>query len=177
MVEFFTGRLLLREFSTDDAAAFAAYQADPRNLEFYSEDQAEPTHARELLRLFVQWAEERPRRNYQLAIAERVMPRTVIGSCGLRTEGLTEGAAEFGIELAPQHWGRGYAAEAARALLAFGFDELRLHEVLGESVSANVRVARLMARLGFTAAGTQPGAAWMQERGWAYVEWQLRRDR
>ena len=176
-MEIVTKRLLLREFVPDDAPAFTAYHADPRNAEFYSPVEAEPGHARELLRTFQRWAAERPRRNYQLAVAERPAPHEVIGCCGLRGEGLAAGVAEFGIEFAPHSWGYGYATEAARALLAFGFRELGLDEVRGVSVSANVRVVRLVRRLGFTAAGTRPGPAWMQARGWSQSAWELRRDR
>lgn len=116
---------------------------------------------------------ERPRRNYQLAI---VRGDQVIGSCGIRMEGCEPGIAEyaeFGLELAPEHWGCGLASEAARAMLRFGFRDLGVREVRGETVTENTRVQRLVERLGFTRAGTRPGPEWMRERGWSQTEWQL----
>jgi RimJ/RimL family protein N-acetyltransferase len=176
-VEIATPRLLLRELGPGDAPAFVAYHADPRNAEFAGPDEAGPVHAGALLELFARWAAERPRRNYQLAIAARDPPHRLLGCCGLRGGGLEPGVAEFGIELAPDEWGRGYASECARALLDAGFAELGLHEVRGVSVSANARVARLLRRLGFVPTIARDGPPWMRARGWREQEWRLTRRR
>lgn len=176
-MEIITERLLLREFTQDDTPAFLAYQANPRYAEFYSLEESAPDHARELLRLFSTWASERPRRNYQLAVAELRNPRQLLGCCGLRLKGLGAGTAEFGLELAAESWGQGYATEAARALLGFGFRELRLDDVRSESVSANARVIALAHRIGLVEIGTRPGPAWMSVRGWHQIDWQLTRGR
>ena len=47
-------------------------------------------------------------------------------------------------------WGHGYATEAARAALAYGFDELALDEIVSFTVPANVPSQRVMERLGMT---------------------------
>ena len=74
-MEIVTDRFVLRDFVEKDSPAFAAYHADPRSLDLYGYEQAKPGHARELLELFKSWAEERPRRNYQLAIIQRKEPQ------------------------------------------------------------------------------------------------------
>jgi RimJ/RimL family protein N-acetyltransferase len=151
-VEIITERLLLREFVAADLPALVTYQADPRYAEFWPEE-APPGQSRQLLDRFIDWATERPRRNYQLAVAQIDLPHEVMGSCGLRDLGFDATTAEFGIELAPQSWGHGYATEAARAILAFGFRELGLLEVRGVSVTENWRVTEMVSRLGFTRLG------------------------
>lgn len=177
-MQLLTERLVLREYTPADEPAFLAYQGDPRALEFYSDEEARPEQLRELIPLFMRWAAEEPRRNWQLAIAERAAPARVIGSGALRAEGLAkEGQAELGLELSPAYWGRGYASEAARALLDYGFRELGLREVLGVTVSANARIATLVRRLGFVTTGSRAGPAWMTERGWDYSTWRLTRER
>lgn len=173
-VEITTTRLLLREFIDGDLPALAAYQADPRYAEFWPED-APLGHSRQLLETFRGWAAERPRRNYQLAVAHLDLPHEMIGTCGLRGHGLDAAAAEFGIELAPHSWGHGYATEAARAILGFGFRDLGLLEVRGVSVTENSRATEMVSRLGFTRLGRQPGPAWIDARGWSQTEWQLTR--
>jgi [ribosomal protein S5]-alanine N-acetyltransferase len=173
-VEIITDRLLLREFSDGDLAALSAYQADPRSVEYWSED-APPDQSRQLFDMFRRWTAETPRRNYQLAIAQLSRARELIGNCGVRCEGQSDGVAEFGIELAPRWWGHGYAAEAARAIVGFGFRELALREVRAVTVTENARVAKLLAQLGFTALGRRPGPGWMDARGWSETEWQLTR--
>lgn len=57
---------------------------------------------------------------------------------------------EVGWRLAAQHWGRGYATEGARAAIAFGFDHLKLDEIVSFTVPANLRSRRVMERLGMT---------------------------
>ena len=114
-----TTRLVLREYAADDLAPLLAYQSDPRGRAFYAPDEAPGAQAPELLHTFLAWAAAEPRRNRQLAVAPRREPRALVGSCGLRQEGMDAGRAEFGIELAPEVWGRGYGAEAAAAMLDF----------------------------------------------------------
>jgi RimJ/RimL family protein N-acetyltransferase len=176
-MEIVTKRFLLRDFTKEDEPSFLAYHADPRYAEFCAPEEVAPSHTRELLRLFSQWAAERPRRNYQLAIVDRRNSQELIGCCGLRRKGHDSDQAELGIELAPRCWGRyAYAIEVASALIEFGFCDLGLKEIRGVSVSANLRVARLAHRYGFVAVGTRPSPDWMYARGWSQTEWQLTRE-
>jgi RimJ/RimL family protein N-acetyltransferase len=175
-MRFTTTRLILREYAADDLDALRAYQTDPRAREFYAPDEGLPDGLPDLLRTFLDWAAEVPRRNWQLAIATRREPCALVGSCGLRRAGMEPGHAELGLDLAPGVWGRGYGTEAATALLDFGFDELGLVAVRGRTVSANVRIAGLVARLGFTPVGTSEGPPWMAGRGWSVADWELRRQ-
>ena len=105
-MEITTNRFLLRDFSPADETAFLAYRRDPRLAEFCSEEEASLESSRALLALFIRWANERPRLNYQLAITKRESPGDLLGCCGLRSEGCDSGVAELGIELAPDCWGR-----------------------------------------------------------------------
>jgi len=172
-----TDALLLREYRPADEPALLAYHADPRAREFYGPEEARPDQVRELLRTFETWAGERPRRNYQLAIALREDAETLVGSGGLRQAGLEAGTADLGLELAPAWWGRGFATEAGSALLHFGFGELGLATIRGLTVSANTRVAALVRRLGFERVAEHPGEGWMAARGWTETEWRLTRER
>jgi ribosomal-protein-alanine N-acetyltransferase len=170
-MEISTKRFLLREFTDEDGPAFLAYQSDPRYAQFCGPKEVGVDHARELLRQFREWAAERPRRNYQLAMPVIRHPQELLGCGGLRCEGYGPDQAELGIELAPQYWGRyAYAMEIASALIDFGFTTLGLSEVRGISVSANSRVACLAHRYGFVAVGRRPGSEWMHARGWHHTE-------
>ncbi|MBD2164049.1 GNAT family N-acetyltransferase [Calothrix membranacea FACHB-236] len=171
-MEIVTKRFLLRDFITEDEPAFFAYHTDPRYAEFCSPEEIAPNYTRELLSLFRQWANERPRINYQFAIVERFNSQELIGCCGLRRENHSSEQAELGIELAPKFWGRyAYAIEVAKAMIDFGFQNLGLKEIRGITVSANLRIARLALRYGFVIIGTIPS-----ERGWSQTEWLLTRE-
>jgi RimJ/RimL family protein N-acetyltransferase len=57
---------------------------------------------------------------------------------------------EIGWRLARDHWGRGYATEAARAALEFGFGQLALGEIVSFTTALNLRSQRVMQRIGMT---------------------------
>ncbi|MBB4569095.1 GNAT family N-acetyltransferase [Rhizobium leucaenae] len=76
-----------------------------------------------------------------------------IGFCGLaRTNHLEPfvpaGAVEIGWRLAARYWGKGLVSEAARALLAGGFETLGLDQIVSFAVHNNIRSTSVMERIG-----------------------------
>ncbi|WP_267434038.1 GNAT family N-acetyltransferase [Sphingomonas sp. GM_Shp_1] len=61
--------------------------------------------------------------------------------------------AELGYWLAPAHWGHGLMTEAARAVIAFGFDHLGLPALTSEYFDDNPASGRVLAKLGFVETG------------------------
>jgi len=57
---------------------------------------------------------------------------------------------EIGWRLGAEFWGQGLATEGARAVLRFGFDELKLPEIVALTVPANRRSRRVMEKIGMT---------------------------
>ena len=55
---------------------------------------------------------------------------------------------EIGWRMHPRYWGQGYATEAARLALDYGFTKLRLQEIVSFTAVANVRSRAVMERLG-----------------------------
>jgi RimJ/RimL family protein N-acetyltransferase len=55
---------------------------------------------------------------------------------------------EIGWRLAAEFWNRGYATEAAREAMRFGFEELRLTEIVSLTVPANLPSRRVMEKIG-----------------------------
>ncbi len=95
----------------------------------------------------------------------------------MRRAGLPPDHAEFGIELAPDYWGRhAYAVEIGRGMLDFAFRELRVGIVTGSTVSANTRISRLAAWFGAEMVTAHDGGEWMAARDWSNVEWHLTRE-
>ena len=64
-----------------------------------------------------------------------------------------DGGTEFGYWLARQHWGRGYATEAGRAVLAAARDSLRLRRVDAGHFLDNPASGRVLEKLGFRPTG------------------------
>ena len=142
-----TERLVLREWRDPDVEALIAMNADPLVMEFFPQ-----TYSPERTRHFVArirecWAERR----YGLWAVERKDTATFIGYVGLWPATFPAHftpAVEVGWRLAADQWGHGYATEAARAALAYGFDSLGLEEIVSFTSSVNVRSWRVMERLG-----------------------------
>jgi len=160
-----TDRLLLREFEEDDWRAVLAYQSDPRYLRYYAWDERPEEEVRAFVRMFVAQQEETPRWKYQLAIVLKEEGR-LIGNCGLRRAAPGARVADIGYEIDPRYWGRGYATEAARAIVAFGFGELRLHRLWAACVLENTGSSRVLEKLGMRREGHLRENEWMKGRWW-----------
>lgn len=144
-----TERLLLRLWRAADREPFAALNADPRVMEFFP---ATLTHAESdaLAARIERGLEER---GFGLWAVEIPGVAEFAGFVGLEIpsfESHFTPCVEVGWRLAAEHWGRGYASEAARAALRFGFEQVGLKEIVSFTTRANLRSRRLMERLGMT---------------------------
>ncbi|HWM09643.1 MAG TPA: GNAT family N-acetyltransferase [Solirubrobacteraceae bacterium] len=81
-------------------------------------------------------------------LRERASGELVGDVCLQRTEVEGEPAVEIGWTLLPARWGRGYATEAARAALAYGFETAGLDEVVSFTMPHNRASRRVMEKLG-----------------------------
>lgn len=142
-----TARLLLREFVPEDWTAVYAYQTDPLYLRYYQWLGRSEADVREFVQVFLDWQQERPRTKFQLAIIHREESR-LIGNCGIRINDRIGREANIGYELDNRYWNQGYATEAARAILRFGFSELNMQRIWAECLADNVGSARVLEKLG-----------------------------
>jgi RimJ/RimL family protein N-acetyltransferase len=142
-----TARLLLRRWRPADRPAFASLNADPRVMEhFPSVLTREASDAlADLIDLHFE------RHGFGLWAVEIPGTAPFAGFIGLSVPAFAAAftpCVEIGWRLAAEHWGRGYAAEGARAVLACAFHTLELGEVVSFTVPANVRSRRVMERIG-----------------------------
>lgn len=160
-----TGRLVLRDFVGDDWPAVLAYQNDPRYLRFYAWTRRTPEDAQAFVARFIAQQEREPRLKFQLAIT---LPATsqLIGNAGIRIKTAGGHEADIGYELDPQHWGCGYASEAARALVQFGFEELHLRRISAHCLAENAASARVLAKLGMRLEGRLRDSEHSKGRYW-----------
>ena len=142
-----TERLVLRDFTQTDLTAYQAVCSHPAFRQFYSAGEATPERYAQLLDTFIGWAAEQPRTKFQMAI--ELYTGTLIGSCGVRITSTVEKQATFGCELNQSYWGKGFAQEASRAILNFGFVELDLNKIYAETNSSNLAAVALARKLGF----------------------------
>jgi ribosomal-protein-alanine N-acetyltransferase len=143
-----TERLLLRRWRDSDREPFAALNADPEVMRHFPSTLT-AAQSDELIDII----ERRFAHGYGLWAVEVPGTAPFIGFVGLNRapfEAHFTPAVEVGWRLAAQHWGRGYATEAARAAMTFGFDTVGLDEIVSFTVPANAPSRAVMERLGMT---------------------------
>jgi len=145
-MELTTARLTLREFQPDDWRAVLEYQHDPRYLRFYPWTDRSADDVRRFVDAFCAQQRGSPRARYQLAVTERETG-VLVGNCGVRVESVDARQGSIGYELDPRYWGRGYATEAAAAMMRIGFCELGLHRLWARVLAANEPSIRVLERL------------------------------
>lgn len=142
-----TDRLLLRRWKQEDRVPFFQLNSDPAVCEFLpklltreeSDSFADRIEQHFDLHGFGLWAVEVP----------QVAP--FIGFVGLSTprfDAHFTPCTEIAWRLSADHWGQGYATEAATAALQYGFSKRNLTEIVSLTVPANVRSRRVMERIG-----------------------------
>ncbi|MBQ8381600.1 MAG: GNAT family N-acetyltransferase [Clostridia bacterium] len=89
---------------------------------------------------------------FDWAIVEKDSGR-MIGTCGFTRLAKQHALGEVGYVLNPDYHGRGYATEAVRAVIAFGFENLELHRIEGRYMVENTPSRRVMERCGLSFEG------------------------
>jgi ribosomal-protein-alanine N-acetyltransferase len=147
-----TERLRLRPFTFDDVAAVFALVSDPevaRFVRFEAHRDIAETRA------FLELVQRHYGRGDPFAWAiERREDERLIGSCGFVSQAGEKKSAEIGYWLGKPYWGKGYAAEAARALVRFGFEQMGLERVEAKCFLENRAGQRVIEKLGMKLEGT-----------------------
>lgn len=138
-----TERLLLRPWQESDRGPWAAMNADPRVREFFPSLLSREESDAAFDRISSGLAE----RGWGLWAVEA--EGAFVGFTGLAVPNFRDGV-EIGWRLAASSWGRGYATEAARAVLDYGFTELALPEIISFTAVGNTRSRVVMERIGMT---------------------------
>lgn len=141
-----TERLTLRPMRVSDTEDMFSYakRADvtefllwsPHSAPSYTESYLRYLRGRYALGEFYDWA-----------IVERESGR-MIGTCGFTRIDFPHDCAELGYVLNPDYHKKGYATEAARRVLRFGFEVLELHRVEAKFMRGNDASLRVMEKLG-----------------------------
>jgi RimJ/RimL family protein N-acetyltransferase len=144
-----TERLLLRRWREEDLETFAALQSDPQVRHFF----LRPLLREEAIHYGRQHAEGFDRNGFDLWVLELPGEAPFIGIAGARRIGREMPFAplvDVGWMLFPPYWGRGFAAEAARAALRDAFGRTDLESVVSYTTHRNEPSRRVMAKLGMT---------------------------
>lgn len=147
-----TDRLILRTWQASDTPLMAAICSDPLVMEHFPATQ-DATATQALIKHINQHYEKF---GYTLYAVETKDTHEFIGFVGLNHPtfeipnfvpiGLP--IVEIGWRLSSQHWNKGYATEAAKAVLHHAFITLNLKEIISFTVIANIKSRRVMKKIG-----------------------------
>ncbi|MGN6743273.1 MAG: GNAT family N-acetyltransferase [Amnibacterium sp.] len=142
-----TARLELRPLVPGDREALLAYRSDPETCRYLP---FEPQTAAEVERYLATRAAHRALEGADgsLSFAAVRADGTLVGDLILFVRSLPAECLEVGWVFSPEHRGRGYATEAAHAVLAVAFEEAAAHRVVARMDPGNGASARVAERLG-----------------------------
>jgi RimJ/RimL family protein N-acetyltransferase len=150
-MELETERLLIREYVAGDWLAAHAYRGDPEVARYMAPRVAESLEqTRTWLDETLRQSAQPSRRRYTFAVALRADGR-LIGQIWIEPSAddvPAEADLVLGYMLHRDHWGRGYATEAARAIVGFGFDAMGARQVSAWCFEANRASARVLEKAG-----------------------------
>jgi ribosomal-protein-alanine N-acetyltransferase len=136
--------VVLREFDADDAAGAFEIFGDDTVTKWLSFDSRSRDEVARIVDAAIDRAKIEPRQEYYLAVA--LSSGEFIGFARLAFAGVQ--AAKLGYAIRADHWGHGYATDAARTLIGFGFETLGLHRISAAIGPDNQPSIAVVARLG-----------------------------
>jgi RimJ/RimL family protein N-acetyltransferase len=147
ILELESARLLLRQWRDEDLPEFAAMCADAQVMRYFPAIMSRLESASLIGRIRGHFAEH----GFGLWALQRKDSGQFIGFTGLSVVGFDAPftpATEIGWRLAREHWGLGYASEAAWTALRCGFDRLPLKEVVAFTTQSNLPSEKVMQAIG-----------------------------
>ena len=95
---------------------------------------------------------------YDWAIVLDGEEEKMIGTCGFARIDFSNNVGEIGYVVNPEFQNRGYATEAVRAVMRFGFETLGLHRIEGQYIIGNEKSLAVMKKCGMQYEGTARGS-------------------
>lgn len=146
-----TDRLILRPFRMDDVPAvenmLSTPHIDEHTLNF--PHPYPPGFAEGWISRHQGWAEHGTHLQWAVALQDD----TPVGAIGIALRA-DPAHGDIGYWIGPDHWNKGYATEATRAVIAYGFDTLGLPRIQASCFVGNDASARVLQKAGMTEEGT-----------------------
>jgi RimJ/RimL family protein N-acetyltransferase len=165
-----TERLVLRPFEPRDSDAFIDAWADDGYTSMLLSDTMNAAEVAEMVRRRSQPGDS----HFVGLVVEH--DGEVVGDSILILQGTGLSEGEIGWTILPQHAGRGYATEAARAVLRLGFEHYGLRRIVANLDARNDRSAALCERLGMRRETHRLGDFWSKGRWTDSYEYALLRE-
>ncbi|NBU20652.1 N-acetyltransferase [bacterium] len=145
-------RVNIREFSESDWIQIQEYACDYEVVKYETWGPNTEAQTKEFLSYAIKARQESPRQVYEFAVVLRDTG-ALIGACGIRIKDKANRAGDIGYTLRKDHWGQGLGTEVAKALVQFGFNQLKLHRIWATCHVNNKASARVLEKAGMQREG------------------------
>jgi RimJ/RimL family protein N-acetyltransferase len=141
-----TERLILREFTVDDAAFMLDLLNQPSFIQFIGDRGVRTLDdARKII--LTRYIDAYERLGFGVYLTLLRTCQIPIGMCGLiKRDGLED--VDIGYAFLPEYWSQGYASESASAVLAYARDTLGIRRILGITTPDNTGSIRVLEKAG-----------------------------
>ena len=142
--------LRFREMRPEDAQAMFDLNSDPEVIQYTGD---EPFDSVEAARIFLESYQEVYKRiGYARWIIELKSTGEILGWCGLKFWP-DKNVVDVGYRLYKKYWGNGYASEAAKASIDYGFEKLGLERIIAHARKENAASLRVLEKCGMKITG------------------------
>lgn len=151
-----TPRLILRGHKPEDWERAHIYGRDPEFSKYEAWGPNTEEDTKKYISDVILQASENPRYKFEFAICLKDSG-LLIGGCAIRRESQSSCIANLGWAINPEFQSKGYATEAAKGLIQFGFEQLQLKVIYATCDARNNASSRVMEKLGMKQVGLLKG--------------------
>ena len=147
-----TKRLTLREFRKADFNAIHAYASDQEVSIYLPWGPNSELDTENYIENIISYQLNNPRKDYEIAI-ELKESSLLIGACAIHISDPLTREGFIGYCYNKQYLGNGYASEAAKAIIEYGFENLNLHRIYATCDPNNVGSSKVLEKIGMKREG------------------------
>lgn len=157
-----TPRLRLRQITETDADGMITIFGDPEMMLYLKQPLRDTREkALELIDWLGNIYQKQESVNWGITLHD---DDHLIGMCGMYDWERDDRRADIGYQIIRAHWGKGYATEAARAIIGWCFENLDLHRVQADCTDGNIASEKVMLKCGLKVEGIWRESCWEHGR-------------
>jgi RimJ/RimL family protein N-acetyltransferase len=159
-----TQRLVLRELNKDDFASIHSYASDYEVSQYLPWGPNSEADTQSFLNKIIEYQYDSPRYDYEISVVTKE-DNKLIGICGIHISNPGNREGWIGYCYNKEYWGNGYASEAAKGIIEFGFTSLDLHRIFATCDPNNIGSAKVLEKIGMKREGH------LRENKWQKGKW------
>lgn len=142
-----TERLILRNLEPQDFDSVHAYASEPEVVKYMEWGPNTESDTRNFLNESIALNSKNPRLDYELAMILKE-GNILVGGGGIHVSNRENNEGWIGYCYNKNYWGKGFATEAAQALVKFGFEELQLNRIFATTAPGNQGSQNVLKKVG-----------------------------